>query len=347
VRGRVRPKVHNRLVQSPLEAPPLRDSLGRVVDDLRLSVTDRCNFRCVYCMPAEGMRWLPRSEILSFEEIVRLAGLFVASGTRTLRLTGGEPLVRRDLPTLVAMLRSLHDDLDLSLTTNGFLLRAQAQALADAGLQRVNVSLDSLRADRFARITRRDCLDTVLDGIAAARDAGLWPIKVNCVVVRGFNDDEVLDFARMARETGVSVRFIEFMPLDASGEWGRDSVVAGEELLEAAESTFTLRPRDNGHDPAVRFGFADGSAGELGFINSVTEPFCERCNRVRITAEGMLRTCLFSIDETDLRTPMRGGAGDAELAALIRAAVWRKEPGHRINHADFVRPAKSMSQIGG
>jgi cyclic pyranopterin phosphate synthase len=326
---------------------PLRDSLGRTVDDLRISVTDRCNFRCVYCMPAEGMRWVPKDEILSFEEIIRLARIFVASGTRTIRLTGGEPLVRRELPRLVAMLGALHSDLDLSLTTNGFLLRAQAQALADAGLRRVNVSLDSLRADRFAQITRRDCLHTVLDGIAAAREAGLWPIKVNCVVVRGFNDDEVVDFARMARETGVSVRFIEFMPLDASGEWGRDSVVAGEELLEAAESSFVLRPRDSGHDPAARFAFADGAPGELGFINSVTEPFCERCNRVRITAEGMLRTCLFSINETDLRGPLRSGAGDDELAALIRDAVWRKEPGHRINHADFVRPARSMSQIGG
>ena len=326
---------------------PLVDALGRVVDDLRISVTDRCNFRCVYCMPEEGLRWLPRDEILSFEEITRLAALFVASGTRTLRLTGGEPLVRRDLPRLVAMLAGLHPDLDISLTTNGYLLAREAPALAAAGLRRVNVSLDSLRAERFARITRRDCLGTVLEGIAAARTAGLWPVKVNCVVVRGFNDDEVVDFARMARETGVSVRFIEFMPLDASGEWGRDSVVPGEELLEAAEADFPLRGRDNGHDPAVRFAFADGAPGELGFINSVSQPFCARCNRVRITAEGMLRTCLFSITETDLRSPLRAGAGDPALAALIRDAVWRKEPGHRINHADFVRPAKSMSQIGG
>ena len=338
--------VQNGPVQTALDAP-LVDALGRVVDDLRLSVTDRCNFRCVYCMPAEGMQWLPRDEILSFEEITRLAGLFVASGTRTIRLTGGEPLVRRELPRLVSMLASLHTDLDLSLTTNGYLLRRDAAALAAAGLRRVNVSLDSLRAERFARITRRDCLDTVLDGMAAARDAGLWPIKVNCVVVRGFNDDEVVDFAELARRTGVSVRFIEFMPLDASGEWGRDSVVPGEELLEAAETDFPLRARDNGHDPAVRFDFADGSPGELGFINSVSEPFCARCNRVRITAEGMLRTCLFSLSETELRVPMRAGASDAELAALIREAVWRKEPGHRINQPDFVRPAKSMSQIGG
>ena len=328
-------------------AEPLVDALGRVVDDLRISVTDRCNFRCVYCMPEEGLRWLPRDEILSFEEITRLAAIFVTSGTRTLRLTGGEPLVRRELPRLVATLAELHPDLDISLTTNGYLLARDAAALAAAGLRRVNVSLDSLRAERFARITRRDCLGTVLDGIAAAREAGLWPIKVNCVVVRGFNDDEVAGFARLARDTGVSVRFIEFMPLDATGEWGRDSVVPGEELLEAAEADFALAPRDNGHDPAVRFAFADGSPGELGFINSVTEPFCARCNRVRITAEGMLRTCLFSLTETDLRTPLRSGADDAQVADVIRTAVWHKEPGHRINQPDFVRPAKSMSQIGG
>jgi len=329
------------------EQAELRDALGRVVDDLRISVTDRCNFRCVYCMPEEGMQWLPREGILSFEEITRLARIFVASGTRTIRLTGGEPLVRRDLPRLVAMLGALHPDVDLSLTTNGFLLRRDAQALADAGLRRVNVSLDSLRADRFARITRRDCLGTVLDGIAAAREAGLTPVKVNCVVVRGFNDDEVLDFARMAREQGVQVRFIEFMPLDASGEWGRDSVVPGEELLEAAETEFPMQPRANGHDPATRFGFADGAPGELGFINSVSAPFCSRCNRVRITADGQLRTCLFSVTETDLRTPLRSGATDAELERVIRDAVWRKEPGHRINEPDFVRPTRSMSQIGG
>jgi len=331
----------------PLQPIPLRDALGRVVDDLRISVTDRCNFRCVYCMPEEGMTWLPRDEVLSFEELTRLARIFVAAGTRTIRLTGGEPLVRRELPALVRMLHGLHPELDLTLTTNGFLLRRDAQALADAGLRRVNVSLDSLRAERFARITRRDCLNTVLDGIEAARDAGLTPVKVNCVVVRGFNDDEALDFARMAREQGVHVRFIEFMPLDASGEWGRDSVVPGDELLEAVETEFPMQPREAGHDPSSRLAFADGTPGELGFINSVSQPFCSRCNRVRITADGQLRTCLFSVTETDLRTPLRGGATDVELEAIIRDAVWHKEPGHRINEPDFVRPARSMSQIGG
>jgi cyclic pyranopterin phosphate synthase len=330
-----------------MQPADLRDARGRVVDDLRLSVTDRCNFRCVYCMPAEGLRWLPRDEVLRYEEITRLARIFVETGTRTIRLTGGEPLVRRDLPRLVSMLAALHPDLDLSLTTNGFLLRRDARALADAGLRRVNVSLDSLRADRFERLARRDCLDVVLDGIAAAREAGLSPVKVNVVVMRGINDDEVGDFARMARETGTHVRFIEYMPLDADGTWGRDLVVAGDELLEAAEAVHTLRPRGAGHDPATRWGFADGAPGELGFINSVSAPFCERCNRVRITADGQLRTCLFSVDETDLRGPLRAGAADAELEQIIRAAVWVKEAGHRINEPDFVRPARSMSQIGG
>jgi cyclic pyranopterin phosphate synthase len=326
---------------------PLVDAQGRVVDDLRISVTDRCNFRCVYCMPAEGLRWLPREGVLSFEEITRVTALFVGAGTRTVRLTGGEPLVRRELPILVAQLRALHADLDLSLTTNGMLLRRDAAALKAAGLSRVNVSLDSLRADRFERLTRRASLAQVLDGIEAAREAGLAPIKVNVVVIRGVNDDEVVDFARMARETGTHVRFIEYMPLDAEGTWGRDSVVAGDELLEAAEAEFPLRSRATEHDPAVRFSFADGAPGELGFINSVSDPFCARCNRVRITADGQLRTCLFSLTETDLRGPLRSGADDLTLATIIRDAVWRKEPGHRINEPDFVRPARSMSQIGG
>jgi cyclic pyranopterin phosphate synthase len=245
------------------------------------------------------------------------------------------------------VLSSLHPELDLSLTTNGFLLRRDAQALAEAGMRRVNVSLDSLRADRFERLARRDSLRVVLDGIEAAVEAGLGPVKVNVVVMRGINDDEVGDFARLARETGIRVRFIEYMPLDADGTWGPELVVAGEELLDAAETEFKLEPVNAGHDPATRWRFADGSPGELGFINSVTEPFCERCNRVRLTADGQLRTCLFSVRETDLRAPLRSGATDADLESIIREAVWRKEPGHRIGKPDFVRPNRSMSQIGG
>ena len=325
----------------------LIDGFGRTVSDLRVSVTDRCNFRCVYCMPEEGVAWAPTETTLTTGEMHRLVDVFASLGVQTLRLTGGEPLLRREIVDIVARLHTDHSQMELSLTTNGFLLRKYAQQLATAGLTRVNVSLDSLQADRFARITRRDALHIVLDGLEAARDAGLHPIKINVVVVRGFNDDELCAFAELARETGISVRFIEYMPLDAGGEWGRQSVVAGDELLEAAESAFPLVTQMRGHEPAARYGFADGSPGELGFINSVTAPFCDRCNRVRLTADGQLRTCLFSVVETDLRTPLRHGADDAELSDLVRAAVLRKEAGHRVNEPDFVRPLRPMSQIGG
>ncbi len=325
-------------------AEPLIDGFGRVVDDLRISLTDRCNFRCVYCMPEEGLDWLARDEILTEDEIVRLATVFTGLGVRTLRLTGGEPLLRKNIAGIVERLRGIGDDIDLALTTNGFLLRRYATALRAAGLDRVNVSLDSLDAERFAAMTRRSSLAEVLDGINAAREAGLDPIKVNVVVMRGVNDAEAATFARLARDTGVHVRFIEYMPLDADNQWERDKVVAGEELLDAIESEMTLTPRQNGHDPATRF---QTGVGEVGFINSVTEPFCARCNRVRITADGQLRTCLFALDETDLRTPLRDGATDSDIAKLIRAALLGKQWGHTINDVDFVRPARSMSQIGG
>lgn len=327
--------------------PPLIDSFGRVVDDLRISITDRCNFRCVYCMPADGLRWLPTSELLAPAEIVRLARLFVAMGTRTIRLTGGEPLVRPGIVDLVSDLARLHPELDLALTTNGFFLRRHAAALAAAGLRRVNVSLDSLRAERFAAMTRRASLSAVLDGIAAARDAGLSPIKINVVVMRGFNDDEVTDFGRFARDQGLHVRFIEFMPLDGDASWERDHVVAGEELLQAMDNEFPLQHMQNGSDPATRYGFADGAAGEVGFINSVSAPFCATCNRVRLTADGQLRTCLFAETETDLRTPLQRGDDDDVMTALIRSALWNKRAGHHINDPDFARPLRSMSQIGG
>jgi len=325
----------------------LIDRFGRTVSDLRISVTDRCNFRCVYCMPEEGVAWAPAETSLTPDEIHRLAGIFVALGVQTVRLTGGEPLLRREIVDVVDRLHGDHPHIELSLTTNGFLLRRYARRLAAAGLCRVNVSLDSLQPDRFARITRQNALHVVLDGIDAAREAGLHPIKINVVVVRGFNDDELLAFAELARASDVAVRFIEYMPLDAGGEWGRESVVAGDELLEAAESAFPLVAHTTGPDPATRYTFADGSRGELGFINSVTAPFCDRCNRVRLTADGQLRTCLFSVAETDLRTPLRGGATDAVLCDLIRDAVDRKESGHRIDAPDFVRPLRPMSQIGG
>jgi cyclic pyranopterin phosphate synthase len=330
------------------EASPLIDGFGRIADDLRLSVTDRCNFRCVYCMPAEGLRWLPRDDILSFEESLRLVRFFASLGVRTVRLTGGEPLVRADLPELVGMISSALPELDLSMTTNGHRLGELAGPLARAGLRRINISLDSLRPERFHEMTRRDALPRVLEGLEAADAAGLTPLKINSVMVRGVNDDEAVDFATLARERGWHVRFIEYMPLDAGHQWTREQVVPSAELLARIEAVHPMRRADeDGPEPAKRWLFADGAPGSIGFIASVSEPFCGSCNRLRITAEGRFRTCLFALDEVDLRTPLRAGASDAELEALIRGAVARKWAGHRINEADFVRPEKSMSQIGG
>jgi cyclic pyranopterin phosphate synthase len=326
---------------------PLVDTFGRVADDLRVSVTDRCNFRCTYCMPAEGLPWLPKEEVLTFEEIARLVGLFVSLGVRAVKLTGGEPTVRHQLPTLVRMLREVGPDLELSMTTNGYLLEGLARRLAEAGLDRVTVSCDSLLRHRFAEMTRRDALDRVLAGMRAAEEAGLTPLKVNCVVIAGTNDDEILDFARFARETGYEVRFIEYMPLDAEQKWERDKVVPSALIVEAIDRVFPLVPEGDGSEPATTYRFADGAPGAVGVIASVTQPFCDSCNRLRLTADGHLRACLFALEETDLRTPMREGATDRELERLIRATLWAKWAGHRINHPDFVRPARSMSMIGG
>jgi cyclic pyranopterin phosphate synthase len=325
---------------------PLIDSFGRVVGDLRISVIDKCNFRCTYCMPAEGLPWLRKDEILTVDEIERLASLFVRMGVREIKLTGGEPTVRPELVEIVRRLRELDRDLDISITTNGQRLASMAQPLLDAGLDRVTVSCDSLLRHRFAEMTRRDALGHVLRGLEAARCTGFAPIKLNCVVISGTNDDELLDFVRLARTTGNEVRFIEYMPLDASKAWERSKVVASRELRGLIDAHYPLVGDDDG-GPAVRYRFADGSRGSVGFISSVTEPFCESCNRVRITADGQLRVCLFALEETDLRTPLREGASDDALDQRIREAVWRKWAGHRINAADFVRPARSMSQIGG
>ncbi|HUH07329.1 MAG TPA: GTP 3',8-cyclase MoaA [Egibacteraceae bacterium] len=329
------------------------DGFGRVADDLRVSITDKCGFRCTYCMPAEGLQWLPRSELLSFEELRRLVGILVDFGVRTVRITGGEPLARRDVPSFVRMLRDLgvqrSVDLDLSLTTNGQLLGPQAAALAQAGLDRVNVSCDSLQRHRFAEMTRRDALDAVLEGLRAADLAGLRPIKLNVVVIRGTNDDEVADFACLARQTGYEVRFIEYMPLDADGAWNRADVVPAREVLERIGEAFPLLDarEEPGPEPATTYRFADGAPGAVGVIPSVTEPFCDRCNRIRITPDGGFRTCLFALDETDVKGPLRSGASDEELAALMVEAVRGKWAGHKINDPDFVRPSKSMSMIGG
>jgi cyclic pyranopterin phosphate synthase len=326
---------------------PLLDTFGRVGDDLRVSVVDRCNFRCVYCMPAEGLAWLPKEELLTYEEITRAVGVFVSLGVRSVKLTGGEPTVRAELPVLVGMLREAHPDLEISMTTNGILLDRMAEPLARAGLDRVTVSCDSLLRHRFAEMTRRDALERVMAGLRAAEAAGLTPIKINCVVIGGSNEGEVVEFARFARETGYEVRFIEYMPLDADHAWERAKVVPNADLLQAIDAVFPLVPADDEPDPASTFGFADGSPGAIGVISSVTEPFCDTCNRLRLTSDGQMRACLFALDEVDLRGPIRSGATDEELAILIRAGVWRKWEGHRINHADFVRPDRSMSMIGG
>ncbi len=323
------------------------DTFGRVADDLRISVTDRCNFRCTYCMPAEGLAWLPKREILTFEELTRLLGLFVRLGVRSVKVTGGEPTVRADLPELIRMFRGVAPHIDLSMTTNGVLLDRLAAPLARAGLDRVTVSLDSLLRHRFEEMTRRDALDRVLAGIRAAEDAGLTPVKINCVVIGGTNDGEVVDFAAWSRQHGHPVRFIEYMPLDAEHAWERAKVVPSSRILEAIDAVFPLASQGPDHEPATSFRFADGAPGGIGVIASVTEPFCETCNRLRITAEGEVRACLFALEETDLRGPLRAGASDDDLESLIRANVWRKWSGHRINHPDFVQPERSMSAIGG
>ncbi len=324
----------------------LIDPFGRTIRDLRISVTDRCNFRCTYCMPEEGMTWLPRSGVLTFEEIERLARLFVERfEVNGLRLTGGEPTVRAHLPVLVQKLSVL--DADLSMTTNGAMLRAMAHELRDAGLRRVNISLDTLDREKFERMTRRDELVRVLDGIQAAKEAGFAPVKINAVVERGVNDDEIVDLARFGREQGVEVRFIEFMPLDATGHWMNEKVVGQDEIVAAIEAAFPLEPvQARGAAPANEWRYADG-LGMVGVIPSVTKPFCGDCDRVRLTADGQLRTCLFATNEFDLMRIIRAGGSDDEVAAEIQRAVGTKWAGHQINQVTFVRPKRTMSQIGG
>ncbi len=326
----------------------LHDAHGRAVTDLRVSVTDRCNFRCQYCMPADGLPWLERSEILSFEEIERVVRLLVSLGIEDVRLSGGEPLVRREFPKLVGMLSAIEGLQDLSLTTNGYLLERDAAALVDAGIQRVNVSIDSLARDRFFQITRRDALPRVLAGLEAiAAFEQVRPVKVNAIAMRDFTEDEVLRFCDFARSSDYQVRFIEFMPLDADRAWTPDAVLTGEEIRGLIEAVHPLEelPREP-HATARVFRFRQGG-GEIGFINPVSEPFCADCNRIRLTAEGKLRTCLFSVHETDLRDPLRAGATDEELAEIVGDAVWRKELKHHVNEPGFRPPPRTMSAIGG
>ena len=330
----------------------LVDSFGRVVRDLRISVTDRCNFRCTYCMPAEGMTWLDRSEVLTYEEIERVARICVETfGVDSLRLTGGEPTVRAHLPQLISKLAALRlpdgTKPDIALTTNGATLRNIALELRNAGLDRINVSLDSLKPERFFAMTRRDELHNVLAGIAEAQIAGFSPMKVNAVVERGANDDEILDLVRYGRDNNVEVRFIEFMPLDATNEWERNKVVSQDEIVATIAADFPLELMPSrGAAPADRWRFLDGK-GTVGVIPSVTHPFCGDCDRVRLTSDGQFRTCLFATDESDIRSLLRNGGTEKEIAELIQVAVGAKWAGHQINQVNFIRPNRSMSQIGG
>jgi cyclic pyranopterin phosphate synthase len=339
--------------------PELIDPFGRAVRDLRISITDRCNFRCTYCMPEDGLAWLPRSEVLTYEEIRRVAKVCVERfGVDGIRLTGGEPTVRAHLPRLIEKLSTLvvpatsaspraGRPIDLALTTNGATLALVAGGLRRAGLARINISLDTLRRDRFITMTRRDELDSVLEGIDAAIAAGFSPVKVNAVVQRGVNDDEVVDLAEFGRRKGIEVRFIEFMPLDAQGGWMSNDVVSQDEIVAAIDAVHPLEAIPaRGAAPADRWRYRDG-AGTVGVIPTVTKPFCGDCDRVRLTADGQFRTCLFATTEFDLRALLRGGGTDDELEALIRRAVGTKWAGHQIGQVNFIRPGRSMSQIGG
>jgi cyclic pyranopterin phosphate synthase len=327
---------------------PLHDGHGRRISDLRVSVTDRCNFRCQYCMPAEGLPWLDRAEVLRFEEIERIVAVLAQMGVNTVRLTGGEPLVRRDFPVLAAGLKVIDGVDELSVTTNGYLLERDAEALVEAGVDRFNVSVDSLQRDRFFAQTRRDALPRVLRGLEhLASFPEAHPIKVNAVALRNFTEDEVLPFARFAREHPYEVRFIEYMPLDGDRSWDMAQVLTGEEIRAAIHAVFPLKDAvREPHATARVHEFADGR-GRIGFINPVSEPFCGDCNRIRLTADGRLRTCLFSLNETDLRGPLRAGATDDDLEQIVRTAVWAKELKHRVNEPGFVQPARTMSAIGG
>jgi cyclic pyranopterin phosphate synthase len=328
---------------------PLIDSFGRVHNNLRISVTDRCNIRCFYCMPADNVQFMERKELLTFEEIERFVLAVVPLGINKLRLTGGEPLVRRDLHRLVERLARIPGIDDIGMTTNGILLAEQAKALYDAGLRRLNVSLDALSPEKFREITRRDGYEKVLEGIEAAKKVGFESIKINAVAIRGLTEDEVVPFGRFARETGCEVRFIEYMPLDADAAWERDKVLFAEEMLRLlTEGIGQLIPDPDqpANAPAADYVFADG-IGRIGFISSISRPFCESCNRARLTADGKFRNCLFSLDETDIRPLLRGGGTDDEIRAAVRGSIATKWEGHEINTARFVQPKRAMHSIGG
>lgn len=328
----------------------LRDAHNRIIRDLRISLTDRCNFRCFYCLPHGEPSWAYKEKLLTFEELEYVAEIFVSLGIDKIRLTGGEPLIRRDVPVLVEKLSRLKPNLkDIALTTNGYDFARHAADLRSAGLDRVTFSIDSLRRERFIEITGVDGLDRVLASIELARSIGFAPVKVNAVIVRGRNDDELVDFARFAREKELSFRFIEFMPLDSGHDWGREMVVAGREIRDAIDVVFPLKLSETsrGSSTAWKYEFADGAPGKIGIIAPVTEMFCGACSRIRLTADGQIRTCLFSTGEHDLRSIIRAGASRDEVVEFIEAVVMKKEPGHRINDPAFVQPERTMSFIGG
>jgi len=326
----------------------LKDSFGRTINNMRISVTDRCNFRCHYCMPEEGMVWMKKDELLSFEEIARIVGIVARLGVNKIRLTGGEPLMRKELHRLVKQISSVDGIHDIALTTNGYFLKEQAAGLNDAGLKRMTVSMDSLDVLTFAEVTRRDYFDKVWEGLDLLQTLQFSPIKINVVLMRGVNDNEIEKFAELARTTPFIVRFIEYMPIGAGDTWDYSKVVPTREIMNRIEEHFPmLVPMEyHGSQPADRFRFEDG-VGELGFISSVSEPFCSHCNRIRITSDGKLRTCLFSLHETDLKLMLRGGITDETISETIVEAVWKKEEGHLINQPGFVKPERTMSQIGG
>jgi GTP 3',8-cyclase len=326
----------------------LKDSFGRIINNLRISVTDRCNFRCRYCMPEEGLSWLKRDELLTFEEITRLVNILAGLGVSKLRITGGEPLLRKELPVLVAMLSRIPGIHDIALTTNGFFLAEQADDLVRAGLTRINVSMDSMDPQIFSTMVRRDYLHNVLEGLEVVERLSLRPIKVNVVLIRGINDHEIESFARLARTKPFVIRFIEFMPIGADDGWSIEKVIPSHEIVERinAMGNKLIPVEYHGSQPADRYRFSDGM-GEIGFISSVSEPFCSSCNRIRITSDGKLRTCLFSLHETDLKKSIRNNVSDELIREQILGAIRSKEEGHLINRPGFERPQRTMSQIGG
>ena len=333
---------------SEISKPKLIDGMGRTIVNLRISVTDRCNFRCTYCMPADNVEFMDRSNLLSFEEIQRVAQIVSQMGINRLRLTGGEPLMRKNLPVLIKMLNEVDGIDDIAMTTNAYFLKDQAQGLKDAGLKRLNVSLDALDPEKFRDVNRRDCLQSVLDGLDTARKTGVQSIKNNAVAVRNFSESEIMSLIDMGRSDGFEIRFIEFMPLDSDKVWERDKVLFGHEIIDMIKENYELIPIDNSLEigPASEYNFADGK-GKIGIITAVSNPFCDHCNRIRMTADGKLRTCLFSTNETNLKELIRSGATDETIIETIKQAVLVKEPGHKINLDDFERPTRAMHAIGG